>query len=132
MKFMSLKDISYCGKNFDTDREKVMKMIEEEKDAWDELFRVGKYMGCSECGKANEKTNNYCISCNHKLKDIPKTDKVYREYCPVCKEMITSDMNYCGEYGHEIRRNVKDKICPICGKMVVNERYCINCGHDFF
>lgn len=86
---------------------------------------------CSECGKLNDKDNNYCISCNHKLKNISKKDKIYKEYCPICKELISSDMDYCGKYGHEIKRNVKEKMCPICGKWVVNEKYCLNCGHDF-
>ena len=86
---------------------------------------------CSECGCLNENENKYCVECRHKLKPSPKNDKTYKEYCPICQDMISNDMDYCGKYGHEIRRNVKEKVCPICGEWVVSERYCLNCGHEF-
>ena len=95
-------------------------------------LRSGRYMSCSECGTVNEKSDNYCSECGHKLKEISKYDKNYKEYCPVCKEPVTEDMNYCGSHGHKIIRNKEDKRCPVCGEWVVDKRYCINCGHDFY
>lgn len=86
---------------------------------------------CSECGSLNNADNNYCLSCGHKLKKINKKSRNYREFCPICCKPISSDDEYCGVYGHKIERNEKIKVCPICGEWNCDERYCINCGHDF-
>ena len=104
------------------------------KETEDEMLKLGSgnYMSCSECGEVNLVNDNYCAYCGHKLKKINENDELYREYCPVCKEKITKDMNYCGGYGHKIDRENKNKRCPVCGEWVVSERYCLNCGHDFY
>lgn len=108
-------------------------------DKWSERIsnekfeiNTGKAISCSECGRNNDKEHKYCIYCGHKLKKISKKDKAYKEYCPMCKEQINSDMDYCGKCGCKINRKVKERQCPICGKLVNHDRYCINCGHDFY
>lgn len=102
-------------------------LVKEDKE-----LKSGKAISCSECGMNNDKNNKYCIHCGHKLKKINKRDKSYREYCPICKDIITNDMEYCGKHGHKIERNKKKKKCPICGEWCGLNRYCINCGHDFY
>ena len=102
----------------------------ETNEEWKKLRRGG--ISCSECGEVNESGSNYCEKCGHKLRRISKHDKLHREFCPICREKVTKDMNYCGSHGHKINRSEKIKRCSVCGKWVGDDRYCYNCGHDFY
>ena len=93
------------------------------KEHWDN------HIACSECSTINDKKNNYCLECGHKLKKITD-ENINRKYCPICGEKVSMDMDYCSKYGHEVKLKGKINRCVICGEWIDEERYCINCGHD--
>ena len=84
---------------------------------------------CSECSSWNDKENNYCIECGHKLRKI-SDDRINKKYCTICGEKVDIDAKYCSRYGHEIKVKNKIRVCEVCGEWIDGERYCINCGHD--
>lgn len=86
---------------------------------------------CSECEKKNNPNNNYCVGCNHKLKKIDVNDEKYRQYCEYCGNQLKKEDKYCCECGKKvIKKILKVKICPVCGKWCNSNEYCWNCGHN--
>lgn len=60
---------------------------------------------CKSCHTLNQNSNIFCVKCGVDLKSI-NTDSVKEQECPMCKQSIKENDNYCTGCGHKIAKDV--------------------------
>ncbi|MBR1611846.1 MAG: zinc ribbon domain-containing protein [Methanobrevibacter sp.] len=89
---------------------------------------------CNYCGKEFYNAKGFCPHCG-----ICINDNEYVKFtCPICKNVINYDSDFCGNCGFKITKDINyiikesnSKSCPNCGnKNNMNAEFCGNCGKD--
>lgn len=94
---------------------------------------------CNKCGASIEEKDKFCMNCGNKLENSAEIDMiplVTLEQCPICKNEILNEWNYCRFCGYDtnnsnqgvtILKKIVDDVN--CNSKIL--RFCTTCGKKY-